>query len=436
MKDKKPVRAYLRLLRDNPDFAKLWLAQVVSLTGDWFNTVVLSAKVVEYNPENSGIAIALLLIARFVPPALLSPFAGVLVDRFDRQKLLMWSNLLRAGVVLLYLPTLNNPDLLWLIYALSIIQFVLSAVFEPGQNALLPSLIRREDLVIGNTLVSMTWSVMLAIGAVAGGVVATVFGSAVALIVDALTFVVAAWILSRITGYEYVSAAERTRRGEPLIDTKFSEGLRWLRKNPEVIPTILVKGGGSIGNIDTLMTIYATQIFVIGTGGQFSLGLMYSVFGIGAILGPVLLNRFHNGSVPELRRLILVGFVGVTLGWVVLGAAGSLIVVLLAIVVRAMGGSANWVYSSVIVQKTVPDTHMGRVFALDMAGFHLMTVLSTIVHGTIVDAVGSESAGLVAYGTVVAAMVPLVGWWLVLRWLRGRPVKIETVTESPIVAGD
>ena len=78
------MNAYWRLLRNNPDFTRLWLAQVVSLLGDWFNTIVLAVLVEEYS-GGSGLAVSLFLLARFVPPMLVGPWAGVLVDRFRPQ---------------------------------------------------------------------------------------------------------------------------------------------------------------------------------------------------------------------------------------------------------------------------------------------------------------------------------------------------------------
>lgn len=411
---------YSRLLRDNPDFARLWLAQVVSLLGDWFGTIVLSTLVVRYSPGSEGLAVSGLLLARFIPSMLISPVAGVLVDRFDRKWLLGISNLLRVGVVLMFLLTLDNPGLLWLIYLLSVIQFILSSVFEPGQSSLIPNLVRREDLVLANTLISVTWSVMLALGAVAGGVVATLFGTAVALMINAMTFMVATLLIMSIR--VYTRNVDRVVVGEVAHseDKGFIEGLRFLRRTPEAASALLVKFGNSLGNVDTLMAIFATQIFVMGTDGQLSLGIMYSAFGLGAIAGPLILNRFNDGSPRVMRRLIGVGFFWVVLGWLALGGASSLLIVCLALMMRAMGGSANWTYSTIIIQKTVPDSHLGRVFSIDMALFYLATVLSTLVHGAVIDAVGVEEVRLVALGTMVVSVGPLLIWLALNRWLNGR----------------
>jgi len=379
------LNAYLPLLRQNRDFRLLWIAQVVSLSGDWFNTIALSALVITYS-EGSGLALSLFLLARFLPPLIIGPIAGVLVDRFDRLKILIYCNVLRTGVVLLLLFA-NTPDKLWLIYLLTIIQFALSAFFEPGQSAVLPALVETKDLVTANTLASVTWSAILALGAAVGGIVSALFGTSVALIIDAVTFALAGWLISQI---HYVQPSKSPETHHSHQKGSLIEGVRYLGKHPSTLMTILIKGGNSIGNVDTLMTIFATQVFIIGLNGQLSLGIMYSAFGIGAVIGPFLLNKVNNGSIRRMRQLVFIGFLWSMLGWFVLGASASLFMVCMALVLRAMGGSVNWTYSQVLIQKSVPDAYLGRVFSLDLAFFQLITVISTIAHGAWVDSLNQS----------------------------------------------
>ncbi len=408
------MREYLRLLRDNPGYARLWYASVISLLGDWFDTITLLALVAVYSPGYEGLAVSGLVLSRYIPPLAFSPIAGVLIDRFNRKRLMVWSNWLRAGVVLLLVFTTTGPQWLWLIYVLTVLQFSLSAVFEPAQAAITPALVRDTDLVRANTLGNITWSAMLAFGAAIGGFVSSAVGANIALLIDSLTFMVAAVLIGSIKHYKVEAAPTHSHEHEK-NDTSFREGLRYLRRNRTTAATLLVKFGSSLGSVDTLMTIFATQIFILGTNGQLSLGIMYSAFGVGAILGPVLLNRFNNGSVGSMRRLIIVGFIWTALGWAVLGSAWSLVVVCIALVLRGMGGSANWTYSTVMIQKLVPDAYLGRVFSMDMAMFYLASVISTLAHGSLVDALGSANIRWIAYGTLAVSLIPLAAWVLLTR---------------------
>src|SRR5215213_11763319 len=174
---------YLSLLQLRPKFRALWLAQVISLTGDWFNTIASVIIVNRYS--DSGLAVGGLFIARALPPFLFGPVAGVVADRFDRRKVLILSDVLRAGIVLGFL-LVDRPERLWLLYVLTILQFSVSAFFEPARAALVPGLVQSDELLTANTLSSITWSAMLTLGGAIGGLTASLFGVRVSLIVDAV----------------------------------------------------------------------------------------------------------------------------------------------------------------------------------------------------------------------------------------------------------
>ena len=409
------MSAYLNLLRTRPDFARLWLAQVISLLGDWFNTIVLAALVAEYS-GGSGLAVSGFLLARFLPPLIVGPFAGVLVDRFDRKRLLIFSDIGRTVIMIVMLFALQ-PDRLWLIYGLTILQWSVSAIFDPGRNAILPSLLPREELVVGNTLSSVTWSVMLAVGAISGGLVARFLGTQAAIVIDAATFAVSALLIAQIKLHPEYTTASDAVHGETRAKSEqgFVDGLRYVSRYPAVLAALLVKLGQSFGNVDALMVIYATTLFVMdGSDSTTPLSIMYAAFGVGAVVGPLLLNRFNDGQVRTMRRLIIVGFILLTLGWFFMGFASTLLLVSLALVVRAMGGSVNWTYSSVIIQKSVPDNFLGRMFSLDMAGYQLASAISITATGALVDTVGAENVRQVSYLLGAVSLLPMALWVLVL----------------------
>lgn len=424
---------YWRLLHDNPEYAKLWFAQVISLTGDWFNTVVLSSMVAHFS-GGSGIAISIFLMLRVLPPLLVGPYAGVLVDRFNRKHLLIASNLIRALIVPLYLLG-ASPETLWIIYLVTIFQFTLSAVFEPGQGAIIPALVKPVDIVEANTLINITWSVMLAVGAILGGFFAYFFGTTAAILADAITFALAGAVIIWMNydpeqGRKLQKAVEVEH--SEVEDTSLLEGLRYIRKTPQIAAALFVKFGQSFGNIDTLLTIFATQIFIMGDGGELSLGILYSALGLGALIGPLMTNLVNDGSVKQMRRLIILGFIFSLLCWPILGWASSIIIVAIAIFSRAVGGSINWTYSSVIIQKTAPDAKLGRMFSLDMAGFYFSTLVSTLVHGALIDALGLEKLNWIIWGTLIVGIIPALIW----IWIVPKLEKMETAQVNIAVAGD
>ncbi len=125
-------------------------------------------------------------------------------------------------------------------------------------------------------------------------------------------------------------------------------------------------------------------------------------------------------SVRTLRRLIILGYVAVTLGWVVIGFAPSLWLAALGMLFKAIGSSIYWTYSSVILQKTVDHHFMGRMFSLDYAGFQFATVASVLITGLALQALGNEQVRTVVFVTTLASLIPLGGWIAIVRWLETR----------------
>src|SRR5262247_1904380 len=176
---------YIDLLRRNRSFRQLWLGQVVSQMGDWFDTIALYTIIL--NLTGSGRDVGLLLVARFVPSFFFGPISGVVADRFSRRTIMIVSDVLRAFVVLGFL-FVRRADQLWIIYVLTVFQLGLSTFFEPAKTAVIPSIVSDRELVAANAISSVTWSVMLTLGAAIGGIITGWFGTNVAFILDALTF--------------------------------------------------------------------------------------------------------------------------------------------------------------------------------------------------------------------------------------------------------
>jgi predicted MFS family arabinose efflux permease len=260
---------------------------------------------------------------------------------------------------------------------------------------------------------------MLSVGAILGGAFAFVFGTEAALIADAATFAVAGLLIMRVQydparGRKLAKAAGLDYDSDDESDVSFREGLRYIRKTPQMAAALFVKFGLSLGNVDTLLTIFATQIFVLGAQGELSLGILYSALGVGAVLGPVLTNLVNDGSVRRMRRLIGLGFVLLVISWPVLAFSGVILVAAIAIFVRAMGASINWTYSNVIIQKSAPDSKLGRMFSIDMAGSQLATVISTLSHGALIDWLGVAQIDWIILGTMAVSLLPLLLWaWVV-----------------------
>lgn len=407
---------YLSLLQLRPKYRSLWLAQVISLTGDWFNTIASVIIVNRY--AASGLAVGGLFIARALPPFLLGPVAGVVADRFDRRKLLIISDVLRAAIVLCFL-LVDRPERLWLLYALTVLQFSVSSFFEPARAALTPSLVEADELLAANTLAGVTWSAMLTFGGAIGGLTASFFGVRVSLMVDSASFLVSALLVAGITGQFRPQAVQALESGWK----NFLDGMNYVRKNLDVGLVTIVKGLGQVGSFDIIAALYAARLFHYGQEGATTLGLMFTAFGVGAVIGPLIANRLGDSSITWLKRTILGGFACMPIAWLIVGVAPSLPIVLIGCVLRGVGGSINWTYSDVLLQMTVPNHLLGRVFAFDLAVFTLAVSISLWLTGFITDEFHLAPRTIVLI-LATGSLAPLAVWSAALR-LRMKPQPAE-----------
>jgi MFS family permease len=155
------LSAYLRLVRHNHNFRKLWLAQIVSELGDWFYTLAIYSLLLQLTGRASSVALALVL--QVLPQTLIGPAAGVINDRVRRKRVMITADLVRMVIVFAML-LVRSRSTVWLVYPLLLFETLMAAFFEPARTAVVPNITAREDVLVANTLSSATWSVNLLIG--------------------------------------------------------------------------------------------------------------------------------------------------------------------------------------------------------------------------------------------------------------------------------
>ena len=186
------LSAYLRLVRRNRNFRRLWLAQIVSEIGDWFYTLAIYSLLLQLTGRASSVALALVL--QVLPQTLIGPAAGVINDRVSRKRVMITADLVRMVIVFAML-LVRSRSTVWLVYPLLLLETLMAAFFEPARTAVIPNVTAREDVLVANTLSSATWSVNLLIGASVGGVVAALFGRDAVFVLNALSFLVSAMLI-------------------------------------------------------------------------------------------------------------------------------------------------------------------------------------------------------------------------------------------------
>ena len=405
---------YIELLRGNRNFRQLWLGQVVSQMGDWFDTIALYTIILTLT--GSGRHIGLLMVARFVPSFVFGSLSGVVADRFNRRTIMIVSDLLRAVVVLGFL-LVRRADQIWIIYFLTVLQLAFSTFFEPAKTAAIPSIVADRELVSANAISSVTWSAMLTLGAAIGGVVTGLFGTDVAFILDALSFLLSAALIASVRIPKRPPREKRKLTvSRALGITETIEGARYVKRRPRVLALLLVKPAwGMGGGILTLLAVFGEKIFPVGHSAATGIGVLFAARGIGTAVGPIVARRISGEGKKRMQFSIGIAFLIGGVFYMAFGAATSFIVALIVLGIAHTGGSILWVFSTVLLQRGVEDNFRGRVFAAELALLTLTMAVSNYTTGVLLDPVGL-SPRVVSIGIGAFFLLPGLVWFATARW--------------------
>jgi hypothetical protein len=420
------IPSYARLVRRNANFRRLWLAQIVSEIGDWFYTLAIYTLLLQLTGRASSVAWALML--QVLPQTLVGPMAGVVNDRLRRKHVMIAADLIRCVVVLAML-LVRSPSMVWLVYLLLVTETTMTAFFEPARSAVIPNVTTEDEVLVANTLSSATWSVNLLIGASIGGVVAAFFGRDAVFILNALSFLVSAWLIRSMRFEEPHAASSAPLRPRDLIDfTPVLEGFRYIRNHPTLLPAVCAKAGElMVGPSWVIFTVMGAHEFAwhghgINDAGGAMLGMsiLLGGRGVGALVGPLISAGWAGRSDRRLQLGILFGYLTIGAGYSLLGASRSIWMAAACALLAHAGGSTVWVFSTTLLQLHSEDRFRGRVFSADLGLASLSFAVTAFVCGRFLDA--GFSARLVATGTGVLMLVPATILFLVLRGMRASTV--------------
>ncbi len=377
-----PSVSYGDLIRGNRNFRLLWLGTIVSLFGDWFNTIALYALVTALT--GSPLAVGLVETLKLAGFAIASIPAGPLADRLDRQKLMIAADLLRAALLPCFLLVDDAGDLP-LLYLLIVAQISLGAIFDPAFRALMPNLVNARELLPANTVLSASWSALLALGASLGGLAAAGLGLKAVFIIDAATYLVSAACIAAIRVPPRAAAPVPPRARVPLsaafrvAAVDLVEGLTWLRGQRLVLRLSLAKTAWVVGGGGLVYLL--TQLGPTMTPGDpaLGIGLLFAARGLGTGVGPFIARRlFQRPTEWGLIAGFAVAFSGVA--YLVAGAMPATFLIAVPIVFAHAASGANWVLSTVALQARVPDHVRGRILAVEL--MTLTAVEAVFVLGT------------------------------------------------------
>lgn len=377
--------SYATVVRENPDFRRIWIGQVGSLLGDWFNQVAILTLLLRLT--GSGSAAGIFYVLQMVPVFLISPIAGRVVDHLPRKLVMIAADLSRAAVVLAFL-LVDRPSRIWIVYAATALQMSLSSFFEPARNAVTPRLVKPEHLLGANALTATTWSVMLAAGAAVGGLITALLGERAAFLLNSASYLWSAFFVFRATVPPIESRPHHSERG-------FVTGVREALRAPALLPILLAKSLiGLAGGMGLVLAIWGDRVFRIGATAAGGIGVLFAARGIGTAIGPFVGRRWGASHGEGARRTIASGYLICGTFFLAGSLARSLPIVVVCMIGSGIGTAITWVFSTVVLQQETTDRVRGRVFAAEQALMTLAMALSMIVTGRALDHHGWTPRGV------------------------------------------
>lgn len=275
---------FLHLLRRNRNYRFTWSGQVVSEIGDHFNNIAVFSLAMERG--DPGMVVTGVMLSRAIPAMLMGPFAGILLDRFDRKKIMIASDLVRAVVALGFILAFkwHSTNML---YILSALLMAASPFFTSGRSAILPTIASQQELHTANALTQTTQWTTLTLGAFFGGISAMQFGYDWAFVFNALSFLVSAACISQLRPPGESFRAQRKNLTEAEVVRpwhEYKEGLRYMRGSPLILAIALIGVGWASGGgaAQILFGLFGEQVFHRGPAG---IGILWGIAGAGLLVG-------------------------------------------------------------------------------------------------------------------------------------------------------
>lgn len=411
------------------------MGQVVSEVGDHFNSIAVLSLTLHLT--GSGLAVGAVMVSRVLPAILAAPVAGVLLDRMDRKKIMILSDLVRSAIALLFIviPIYKQT---WLLYLLSGMLTFAAPFFTSGRSAILPRVATGEELHSANALTQTTSWLTLSIGTMLGGISIMQFGYEWAFVANSASFLFSAWAISslrspighfRPEGVP-LKIAKRTAWGQD-----FFESLRYMRQAPLILAIALAGAGWATGGgaAQILFTLFGEVVYKRGAGG---IGLIWGFAGIGLVIGGISGHRLGRRlGFAAYKNAVFICFLVHGISYMLFSAMPTIWWALVFIVLSRVAMGINSVLNKTLLLTHVPDQFRGRVFTTVDMMMNATMMISMSVAGIATGVFPIRTIGVVAGALSTSTAV----FWL---WgnLAGRMPEprlesgVEEEFEGPVVA--
>ena len=401
--------SFQTLLRTNRNYRYTWIGQVVSEIGDHFNNIAVFSLALANT--RSGLVVSGVMLSRAIPAVLAGPIAGVLLDRLDRKRVMIASDLIRAVVALCFIVTIHSRHT-WTLYVLSGLLMFASPFFTSGRSSILPTIANKEELHAANSLTQTTAWTTLTIGTFLAGTTVMQFGYGWAFAGNSLSFLISALCISKLV----VPGGGFRARREALTEAEvvrpwheYTEGLRYMRSSPLIFGIALIGVGWATGGgaAQILFSVFGEIVFNKGPQG---IGTIWGCAGIGLLLGGAFAYYFgRRFSFNTYKRAIVVCYIIHGGSYVVFSQMRNYFLALVFIALSRAAVAVSSVLNVNQILRHVSDEFRGRVFATMESMVWSVMMISMMLAGIASQYFNPRIIGAVA-GVLSSTTAIFWGW--------------------------
>jgi len=361
---------------------RVWYAQVVSLFGDFLALFAVIA-VVSFMMHGTANQITGVQIAYMLPIVLVGPVAGVFVDRWPLKPTLVASDLIRAVLAVLLIPSTS----VWHVYLVLAALSCVSAFFGPAQQVTIRAHVPANGLMSANALMQIAFLGMRIVGPATAGTIAAAFGPGTCYAIDVLSFVISAALIGSVVIRRPPEAAAAPSSSNRIhaIWRDMVQGVNFIFHHAAVLFVVLAMAAGlfTIGCFGPLIAIYVRDTLQ-ATPRLF--GVVSASIGAGLLIGTQVIRRLAERFTGD--ALVLSGLAGIGAGVFLLGAVPVTAVALAGTLTIGFAFAAIMVPAQTLLQRETPPEMIGRVSSTNISVAFLAQIFGLILSGALADALG------------------------------------------------
>lgn len=415
----KPPSPY-RIFRHR-DFRWMWIGQLVQTAGTALTS--LAASILVYQRTGSALSVGLMMMATAAPSLLVGLFAGVIVDRYDRKRIMVVTELMRAALVVL-IPFLVPYSIVWL-YVIVALTSAISQFYDPAHESVLPEIAPEEELAAANSLMAISSFGATAIGFAASGLLASAANVDFAFYINALTFLFSAFAISLVR-IKPMEVAEESG-GPALIVRNLRVGLRFLSDTPILrslflayIPVLI-----AFGLQNSLLLPFADRAL---QATEFEYGLQEALTSIGFVAGSLLMARIFDRM--REGQWIAIGWIAMGVMGVIYSQMTSIPLAILMVTISGFMNAPPAIGGRLVLQRNTPREMRGRVNSAFFVSRDVLFLIGMTAVGLAdfidVRVMYLVSSLVIMFGGVLVLVLPglrqdAVAWRRSLSLLRGAP---------------